>query len=96
MLQLIIGNLEAVERLDGKNIEPHTTIDEGLGDKDIADDGRAEHRQGTGGFHSLELVGELKVMVHLDHLSGRVASSLGRAAFSPRANCLKMRWEAGA
>ena len=25
---------------------------------------------------------ELKVMAHLDHLSGRVASSLGRAAFT--------------
>ena len=25
---------------------------------------------------------ELKVMVHLDYLSGRVASSLGRAAFT--------------
>ena len=32
---------------------------------------------------------ELKVMAHLDHLSGRVASSLGRAAFTSRANCLK-------
>ena len=39
---------------------------------------------------------ERKVMAHLDHLSGRVASSLGRAAFTSRANCLKMRWEAGA
>ena len=34
---------------------------------------------------------ELKVMAHLDHLSGRVASSLGRAAFTSRENCLKMR-----
>ena len=34
---------------------------------------------------------ELKVMAHLDHLSGRVASSLGRAAFTSRANCLKIR-----
>jgi hypothetical protein len=39
---------------------------------------------------------ELKVMMHLDHLSGCVASSLGRAAFTSLANCLKMRWEAGA
>ena len=39
---------------------------------------------------------ELKVMAYLDHLSGRVASSLGRAAFTSRENCLKMRWEAGA
>ena len=39
---------------------------------------------------------ELKVMLHLDHLSGRVASSLGRAAFTSRANCLKMRWDARA
>ena len=34
---------------------------------------------------------ELKVMAYLDHLSGRVASSLGRAAFTSRANCLKIR-----
>ena len=34
---------------------------------------------------------ELKVMAHLDHLSRRVASSLGRAAFTSRANCLKIR-----
>ena len=34
---------------------------------------------------------ELKVMAHLDHLSGRVASSLGRAAFTSRAKCLKIR-----
>ena len=37
----------------------------------------------------------MKVMAHWDHLSGRVASSLGRTAFTSRANCLKMRWEAG-
>ena len=34
---------------------------------------------------------ELKVMAHLDHLSGHMASSLGRAVFTSRANCLKMR-----
>src|SRR3954463_10179462 len=34
-------------------------------------------------------------MAHADHLRGRVASSLGRTAFTSRANCLKMRWEAG-
>ena len=39
---------------------------------------------------------ELKVMAHWDHLSGRVASSLGRTAFTSRANCLKMRCEARA
>ena len=39
---------------------------------------------------------KLKVMAYLDHLSGRVALSLGRAAFTSRENCLKMRWEAGA
>ena len=30
----------------------------------------------------LSWLAKLKVMVHLDHLSGRVASSLGRTAFS--------------
>src|SRR4051812_6507573 len=34
---------------------------------------------------------ELKVMAHWDHLSGRVALSLGSTAFTSRANCLKMR-----
>ena len=38
----------------------------------------------------LSWLDELKVMVYLDHLSGRVASSLGRAAFTSRANFLKM------
>ena len=39
---------------------------------------------------------ELKVLAHLDHLSGRVASGLGSDAFTSCANCLKMRWETGA
>ena len=34
---------------------------------------------------------ELNVMGHWDHLSGRVALSLGRAAFTSRENCLKLR-----
>ena len=33
---------------------------------------------------------ESKVMAHWDHLSGRVASSLGIAVFTSRVNCLKM------
>ena len=49
--------MEAVDRLDGKNIEPYTTIDDGLCDKDIADDGRAKHREGIGSGRPLELVG---------------------------------------
>ena len=48
--------MEAVERLDGKNIEPCTTIDEGLGDKDITDDGRAKHWEGASSCHALELL----------------------------------------
>ena len=39
---------------------------------------------------------ELKVVAYYDPLSGHIASSLGRAAFTSRENCLKMRWEAGA
>ena len=39
----------------------------------------------------LSWLDELKVMVHLDNRSGRVALSLGRAAFTSRANFLKMR-----
>lgn len=37
---------------------------------------------------------ESKVMAHLDHLRGRVASGLGSAAFTSRANFLKTWWEA--
>ena len=39
---------------------------------------------------------ESKVMAYCDHLRGHTASSLGRAAFTSRANYLKIRWEAGA
>src|SRR3954469_22080812 len=39
---------------------------------------------------------ELNVMAQADHLRGHVASSLGRTAFTSRANYLKIRWEAGA
>ena len=39
---------------------------------------------------------ESKVMAHLDHLRGRIASGLGSAAFTSRANYLKTQWEAGA
>ena len=34
---------------------------------------------------------ESKVMEYLDHVSERDASRLGRAAFTSRVNCLKMR-----
>ena len=38
---------------------------------------------------------ESKVMAHLDHLRGRVASGLGSTAFTSRENYLKTWWEAG-
>ena len=41
--------------------------------------------------HSVPLSDQLNVMAHADHLRGRVDSSLGRTAFTSRANCLKMR-----
>ena len=56
-MQLIIGYLKAIERVDGQDVKPRTAIDEGLGDLDIADDGRAEHREGVGSSRALELVG---------------------------------------
>ena len=55
-MQLIIRHLEAVKRVIGEDIEPCPAIDEGLGDLDIADDGRAEHREGAGSCRALELV----------------------------------------
>ena len=79
-----------VQCLDGKNIEPRTTIDEGLGDEDIADDGEQSIGRALAVAAHLSWSDELKVMVHLDHLSGRAALSLRRVAFTSRANCLKI------
>ena len=55
-MQLIIGYLKAIERVDGQDVKPRTAIDEGLGDLDVADDRRAEHWESTGGCGALELV----------------------------------------
>ena len=42
-LKLIIWYLKAVECLDGLDIEPCATVDEGLGDLHVADDGCTKH-----------------------------------------------------
>ena len=89
-MKLVVWHLEAVECLDGQDIKPYAAVDEGLGDL-YAAIGRAP----AVAAH-LSWSAELKVMAHLDHMSGRVASSLGRIAFTSRANCLKNRCEARA
>ena len=55
-MQLVVWHLESVERLDGENIEPCSTIIESLGDGYVADDGGAEHGDRASGGHALELV----------------------------------------
>ena len=82
--------MEVVERVDGQDVEPCAAVDEGLGNLHVADDWGAKHREDSSCGRALELVCELNVMAHADHLRGRVASSLGRTAFTSRANCLKM------
>ena len=47
--KLVIGHLEHFKRLDGENVEPCASIDEGLGDEDIAYGWRAEHRERDSG-----------------------------------------------
>ena len=49
--------MEPVERLDRENIEPCSAINECLGDKHVADDGRAEHWERASCGRALELVG---------------------------------------
>ena len=55
-LQLIIWHLEAVEHLDGENIEPCTAVDEGLGNLHIPDDWGTQHREDAGSGRALELI----------------------------------------
>ena len=56
-MELVVWHLEPVERLDRENIEPYSTINEGLGDDHIADHGRAGHWERAGSGRALELVG---------------------------------------
>ena len=90
-LKLVIGHLEIVERFHGQDVEPCPTIDEGPGDLHIADDWGAKHREDSGHGCALELIRRAECDSAADHLRGLVASSLGRTAFTSRANCLKMR-----
>ena len=53
---MVIWHLEHVKRLDGGDVEPHYTVDESLGDKDVADGRRAEHRERTSDGGTLEQV----------------------------------------
>ena len=42
--------------MNRQDTKPRSTIDEGLGDDHVADDGRAEHGERAGSGHALELV----------------------------------------
>ena len=81
-LQLIIWHLEAVKRLDGKNMSPTPPLMRVLVTRTLLIMGEQSIGRAPAVAAHLSWSDELKVMVHLDHLSGRVASSLGRAAFT--------------
>ena len=48
--------MEVVERLNGQNVEPCATIDEGPGDLHVAADWGTKHREGASGSCALELI----------------------------------------
>ena len=91
----MIWHLESVERLNVENIAPRYTINESL-ESSLLMTGKQSIESAPAVAAHLSWFDELKVMAHLDHLSGRVASSLGRGTFTSRANCLKMHWESRA
>ena len=55
-LKLVVGHLETVERVDGQDVEPSATVDEGLGDHHVADDWGTKHREDSGCSRTLELI----------------------------------------
>ena len=55
-LKLIVWHLEIVERFDGQDVEPSSTVDEGPGDLHIADDWGTKHREDPGCCRTLELI----------------------------------------
>ena len=55
-MQLIVWHLEAIECLDGQDVEPSAAVDEGLGDLHIANDWGTQHGEGASGGCVLELV----------------------------------------
>ena len=55
-VELIIGDLECLEGLDGEDVEPCSAVDECLGHEDVADGWGAEHWEGAWGRRALELV----------------------------------------
>ena len=55
-LKLIVWHLEIVECLDGQDVKPCSSIDEGPSDLHIADDWGTKHREDSGCGRSLELI----------------------------------------
>ena len=54
--ELVIGHWKPLESLDREHIETSTTINESLGDGDIANGGCVEHGERAGGGRTLEVV----------------------------------------
>ena len=55
-LKLAVGHLEVVECFHGQDVEPCSTVDEGPGDQNVADDWGAKHWEDSGCGCALELV----------------------------------------
>ena len=55
-LKLTVGYLEIVECFHGQYVESCPTIDEGLGDKHVADDWGTKQREDSGCGRALELI----------------------------------------
>ena len=54
--EAVTWHLEVVERVDGQDVEPCATIDEGLGNLHVADDWGTKHREDSGCCRALELI----------------------------------------
>ena len=55
-MKLIVGHMEHLKSLDEEDIEPRATIDECLGDEDVADGWCTQHRERACSGRALELV----------------------------------------
>ena len=90
-MQLVVWHLESVERLDKKNINPALPSMRVLVTVTLLITGEQSMGSAPAVAAHLSRSVESKVMAHLDHLRGRVASRLGSATLTSRANCLKTR-----
>ena len=55
-MKLVVSHLEIVGCLDGQNVEPCATIDEGPGNLHVVDEWGTKHWEEASGSRTLELV----------------------------------------